>query len=413
MGRSGSDGSRRSSGSGAKTLLVRCKCGGAGRRASGIRRLRVGPVASYDYLVVGAGFAGSTVAERLAEEGGKRVLVIDRRRHLGGNAYDCLNDAGIRIHRYGPHVFHTNSLKVFRYLSRFTSWRKYEHRVLACVGGQLVPFPINQTTIERVFGLSGDRVQEFLEQQRVVVEHCRSAEDVVLAAAGRELCDMFFRDYSRKQWGRELRDLAPGVTSRIPIRTDTEDRYFTDRYQYMPLDGYGAMFERMLSHRKIAVELGCGFGDLSSSARWGRTVFTGCIDEYFEYRYGALAYRSIEFRFKTVDRAVFQPVAVVNYPGAEEYTRVTEYKHLTAQRHPRTTISYEYPVECERSGTGEPYYPVLTEETAERRGKYLALAAKEPHVHFVGRLGSYRYLNMDQAVSQALVLAERLLNGAE
>lgn len=361
----------------------------------------------YDVLVVGAGFAGAVMAERLAADGGKRVLVIDRRPHVAGNAYDRTDDAGILIHQYGPHIFHTNSDDVFAYLSRFTEWRPYEHRVLAAVGAQLVPMPINRTTLNLLYGagLESDADAEaFLAARAEPVADIRNAADMVVARVGRELYETFFRDYTAKQWGIDPSELDKSVTARVPTRTSTDDRYFTDRHQAMPRHGYTRMFERMLSHPRIEVRLGVDFADIREAVDFDLLVFTGPIDEYFGYRHGRLPYRSLEFRHETHDREWVQGVGVVNYPAADTpYTRITEYKHLTGQAAPVTSISYEYP-----SASGDPYYPIPRPENQALFKRYEALALAEPGVVFVGRLATYRYYNMDQVVGQALAAYRRL-----
>ena len=360
----------------------------------------------YDVLVVGAGFAGSVIAERLATSMGQRVLVVDRRPHIGGNAYDHLNDAGLLVHRYGPHIFHTNSRMVFDYLSRFTQWRPYEHRVLAQVGADLLPIPINRTTVNRFFGLdlAQDRVDAFLATQAEAVGEIRTSEDVVVSRVGRPLYEAFFRGYTRKQWGVDPCELDKSVTARVPVRTNDDDRYFGDTFQAMPLHGYTAMFERMLSHPNITVELDVDYQDVQSAVEYDHLVFTGPVDEYFGHRFGKLPYRSLRFDHRTLDVERFQPVAVVNYPSTDvPYTRVTEYKQLTGQIHRQTAITYEYP-----SAEGDPYYPIPRPENAALYARYEALGDATPGVSFIGRLGTYRYYNMDQVVGQALSLFARL-----
>ena len=362
--------------------------------------------AVFDYLIVGAGFAGSVLAERLAAGLDKRVLLIDRRPHIGGNAYDHYDDAGVLIHRYGPHIFHTNSQPVADYLSRFTKWRPYEHRVLAHVDGQLVPIPINRTTVNRLYGLDLDEagVAAFLKGRAEPVADVRTSEDVVVGAVGRELYEKFFRGYTRKQWGLDPSDLDKAVTARVPTRTNDDDRYFGDSFQNMPLHGFTRMFENMLDHPNITIRLGADFRDVTRDVRYRNLVFTGPVDEYFGHRFGKLPYRSLTFRHETVDREWFQPVAVVNYPGEEvPHTRITEYKHLTGQTNPRTSLTYEYP-----SAEGDPYYPIPRAENAALYRKYQELADATPNVHFVGRLATYRYYNMDQVVAQALALYTRI-----
>jgi UDP-galactopyranose mutase len=364
----------------------------------------------YDALVVGAGFAGAVMAERLAAAG-QQVLVVDRRPHVAGNAYDHIDAAGIQIHAYGPHIFHTNSAAVFDYLSRFTRWHPYEHRVLAQVGDRLVPMPINRTTLNALYGLdlgSDEAAEAFLASRAEPVAQIRTSEDVVINAIGRELYELFFRGYTRKQWGCDPSELDRSVTARVPTRTSTDDRYFTDAFQAMPADGYTAMFETMLDHPNIRVETGVEYRDVARTVSHDRLVFTGPIDEFFDHRFGPLPYRSLRFRHETVDQETFQPVATINYPNeATPWTRITEYKHLTGQRHPRTSVTYEYP-----SDTGDPYYPIPRPENQALFKRYEALAAARPDVTFVGRLATYRYYNMDQVTGQALATARRLLTPA-
>jgi UDP-galactopyranose mutase len=363
--------------------------------------------AGFDCLIVGAGFAGSVLAERLAAGSGQRVLLIDRRPHIGGNAFDHYNDHGILVHRYGPHIFHTNAPHVAIYLSRFTRWRPYEHRVLAQVDGMLVPIPINLTTINRLYGLSfaPAEVEAFLAARAEPVDAIRTSEDVVVSKVGRELYEKFFRGYTRKQWGMDPSELDKAVTSRVPTRTSTDDRYFGDSFQNMPLHGYSRMFENMLDHRNIKVMLNVDFREIEHEVRYDRLIYTGPIDEFFDYRFGRLPYRSLRFRHETLDQELFQPVAVVNYPSEEvAHTRITEYKHLTGQKHVKTSITYEYP-----AAEGDPYYPVPRAENAALFRKYQALADVTPDVTFVGRLASYRYYNMDQVVAQALSAYARMV----
>ena len=361
----------------------------------------------FDTLVVGAGFAGSVIAERLAADSGQRVLVVDRRPHVGGNAFDELDSAGVLIHRYGPHIFHTNSAEVFDYLSRFTDWRPYEHRVLADLGEKVVPMPINRTTLNALFGLSLSDDAEaaaFLASRAEPVTEIRTSEDVVVSAIGRELYETFFRGYTRKQWGLDPSELDKSVTARVPTRTSTDDRYFSDRFQAMPARGYTRMFEAMLDHPGITVRTGVEYRDIIDSVDVDHVVFTGPIDEYFDFRFGKLPYRSLEFRHETHDTPLFQPVAVVNYPDeAVPHTRITEYKHLTGQRHPKTSITYEFPSE-----RGDPYYPIPRPENQALFKRYEALADAQDGVTFVGRLATYRYYNMDQVVGQALATYRRM-----
>lgn len=356
----------------------------------------------YDYLIVGAGFAGSVIAERLAEGLGRHVLLIDRRDHIAGNAYDHYDAAGVLVHRYGPHIFHTNAQRIVDYLSRFTEWRPYEHRVLARVDGQLVPIPINLSTLNALYGLSMNSVEaeQFLAERAEPVATIRTSEDVVVNQIGRELYEKFFRGYTRKQWGLDPSALDKSVTSRVPTRTNEDDRYFTDTFQIMPLHGYTQMFERMLDHPRIDLLLSTDFKHVRDAVKYRHVIYCGPIDEYFDFQLGRLPYRSLRFEHQTLEQERYQPVAVVNFPDPEvPYTRITEYKHLTGQTHPSTSISYEFP--CD---DGDPYYPVPRPENAELYKRYRALAEQTPNVTFLGRLGTYKYYNMDQVVGQALAL---------
>lgn len=356
-------------------------------------------------LVVGAGFAGSVVARELADHGHK-VLVIDKREHLAGNAYDCHDEKGVLVHRYGPHIFHTNSERIVRWLSRFTAWRFYEHRVLAEVDAVLYPIPVNRQTINSLYGLdlSEEETQQFLEKVRIDKPVIQTSEDVVLASVGGDLCDKFFRGYTRKQWGLELAQLSAGVASRIPVRTNSDDRYFTDTYQFMPLDGYTRMFERILAHPNITTRFGVSFADIEDKDAFKHIVYSGTVDEYYGYCYGKLPYRSLAFEHKHFEQAEpFQPVGTVNYPNTQEYTRITEFKHLTGQACEGTSVVYEYP-----QAEGEPYYPIPRAENEALYKQYKQRAEQETRVSFVGRLAQYRYYNMDQVVATALKTAEHL-----
>jgi len=365
----------------------------------------------YDYLVVGAGLAGATLAERLANELEARVLVIDKREHLAGNCYDPVTDDGLQYHRYGPHIFHTNSSAVVAYLSRFTSWRPYEHRVLARVRDQLLPIPINRTTINRLYGLDLDEAgaAAFLAARAIPAARIANSEDAIVSRVGRELYELFFRDYTRKQWGLDPAQLDASVCGRIPTRTSDDDRYFTDSFQAMPADGYAAMVERMLAHPRIDLALGVDYRAAADRVKFERIIFTGPIDEFFDHRYGRLPYRSLRFEFETFDRDRVQETACINEPGADvPYTRTTEYKHLTGQTHAKTLISREYP-----SAEGDPYYPIPMPESRALYERYRRLAARERRVTFVGRLAEYRYYNMDQAVASALTTFAQLAGPSE
>jgi UDP-galactopyranose mutase len=359
----------------------------------------------FDYLIVGAGLAGSVLAERLASQRNKKVLIVEKRAHIGGNAYDHYNNDGILVHKYGPHIFHTNSLQVFEYLSQFTEWRPYQHRVLASVDRQLVPIPINLDTINTLYGMNLNSIQleQFFASVAERKKRILTSEDVVVSKVGRELYEKFFRNYTRKQWGLDPSELDATVTARVPTRTNQDYRYFTDKYQAMPLHGYTQMFEKMLRHENIKVMLNTDYREVEKWILYREMIYTGPIDEYFDCRFGRLPYRSLEFEFKTVNTPVALPAPVVNYPNDYEYTRVTEFKYLTGQEHAKTSLMYEYP--C---GNGDPYYPVPRPENSERYKKYKALADETPTVHFVGRLATYKYYNMDQVVAQAFTVFNKI-----
>jgi UDP-galactopyranose mutase len=359
-----------------------------------------------DILVVGAGFSGAVTAERLAAHG-RRVLVIDRRPHIGGNAFDTFDAHGVRIHPYGPHIFHTNALRIAEYLSQFTDWRPYAHRVLASVDGQLVPFPINIDTVNQVYGLHLDEatIADFYAQVREPVGRIHTSEDVVINAVGRDLYEKFFRGYTRKQWGLDPSQLSASVTARIPVRSNHDDRYFTDTFQYMPAEGYTRLFERLLDQPGINVETGVDYFSVRHQIRARHVVYTGPIDAYFDYCYGRLPYRSIRFEHEHLaGTRQYQSVGTVNYPNDQDFTRITEFKHLTGQAHSGTSLVREYP--C---WEGDPYYPVPRPENEQLFKQYEALARQEAEVTFVGRLAQYRYYNMDQCVGAALKAAARIL----
>ena len=359
-----------------------------------------------DFLIVGAGFAGSVCARQLADAG-KRVIIIDKRPHIAGNAFDRLDRNGILIHLYGPHIFHTNSKRIFEYLSRFTTWRFYEHRVLAQVDGDLYPIPVNRTTINRLYGLqlNEKEVADYLENVSENIDPIKTSEDVVLNGVGRDLCDKFFRGYTRKQWNLELSELSAGVAARIPVRSNDDDRYFTDQFQFMPADGYTKMFERLLDHPNIEIQLGVDFFQKRDSYNYNRLVFTGPIDAYFDQRFGKLPYRSLIFKHEhCAEQEQYQRVGTVNYPNDHSYTRITEFKHLTGQSHTGTSIVREYPTK-----DGDPYYPIPNPANEALYKQYEALAQQESRVTFVGRLAGYRYYNMDQVVGSALKAAGKLI----
>jgi UDP-galactopyranose mutase len=345
------------------------------------------------------------LAERLARGSNKKVLIIDKRPHIAGNAYDHYNDEGILVHKYGPHIFHTNSKEVFEYLSRFTEWRSYQHRVLAWVDGMHLPIPINLDTINKLYGLNltSFQVEEFFASVAEKRDDIKTSEDVVVARVGRELYEKFFRNYTRKQWDLDPAELDASVTARVPTRTNRDDRYFTDSYQAMPKNGFTRMFENLLDHPNIKIMLNTDYREIEKEIPYRQMIFTGPVDEYFNYRFGKLPYRSLHFKHETHDQVQYQPAPVVNYPNENLYTRITEFKYLTGQEHPKTSIVYEFP-----RAEGDPYYPIPRKENADLYAKYKALADQTEGVHFVGRLATYKYYNMDQVVAQALTVYSKI-----
>lgn len=362
-----------------------------------------------DYLVVGLGFAGAVLAERLAAAG-KKVIAIDQRDHLGGNSFDQPGADGILVHQYGPHIFHTNSRVVWEYLARFTDWQPYEHRVKAQVAGRLVTLPVNLNTVDELFDhreaneITSALIGRFGAGQRVPILELRRATEPLIRQLADRVYDQLFLHYTVKQWGMTPEEISPQVTARVPVWTDRDDRYFRDAFQGMPAAGYGELFRRLLDRPNLEVRLKTPFKAVKEKVSWKKLIYTGPIDEFFSYCFGRLPYRSLEFKPETVNQEFFQPVAVVNYPGPEPFTRITEFKRLTGQKAPRTVITREYP----KAFTGEgdiPYYPVPLKENHDRFFQYEEIAAKQPEVHFLGRLGQYRYINMDEAVAQSLQLS--------
>ncbi len=363
---------------------------------------------TWDYLIAGAGFAGSVLAERLASQCGATCLVVDRRNHIGGNAHDCYNAAGVLVHPYGPHYFRTNSDRIVEYLSQFTEWQPTEYKILSWTAGRYWQFPINLNTFEQILGRSStsEEMQRTLEEWRLPIENPANSEELILSQVGVRLYEMFFKNYTRKQWRRDPRELDASVCGRIPIRTNRDDRYLSEKFQALPLKGYTAMFEKMLSHPKIELQLGTDFRTISSEVKWRHLVFTGAIDEYFEHCFGPLPYRSLRFEPETLQQEYFQPAMQVNYPNDHDFTRIVEIKRATRQQIPVTTIVREYP---EDFGPGrEPYYPIPAPAARALYSLYAERAQAERNVSFIGRLASYRYYNMDQIVGMALAEFERL-----
>jgi len=363
---------------------------------------------TWDYLIVGAGFSGAVLAERLASQRGARCLVVDRRRHIAGNAYDSTDAAGVLLHRYGPHYFRTNSDRVREYLSQFTEWHPVNYNVLSHTQGQYWQFPINLNTFEQFIGRpsTSEEMERTLAEWRVPIASPRNSEDVIVSQVGWKLYELFFQNYTRKQWRRDPRDLDPSVCGRIPIRTNRDSRYFEDRFQALPRDGYTAMFERILRHPNIEVQLGVDFRAARQDLRYRHLIYTGPVDEYFDCCEGALPWRSLRFEMETLPQEYFQPAMQVNYPNDHDFTRIVEIKHATGQKLPATTIVREYPQDYV-PGT-EPYYPVPAPDARALYARYAERAAAEKGVSFVGRLATYRYYNMDQCVAAALAEFDRL-----
>jgi UDP-galactopyranose mutase len=359
----------------------------------------------YDFLVVGAGFAGSVMAERIAAQLNKKVLVVEKRNHIGGNAYDDYDDNGILVHLYGPHLFHTNSEKVFQYLSQFTEWNFYEHRVLAKLGEEYYPIPINRTTVNKLYNMNlttDNEVKEFLDSKKERRNPINNSEDIVVNQVGYYIFEKFFKHYTKKQWNLEPKDLSPSVCGRIPVRFNTDDRYFTDKFQFMPKHGYTKMFKNMLNHKNIEVRLNTDFFDMISEEKYDFLIYTGPIDRFFNHEYGKLPYRSVRFEFQNYKKEKFQPAPQINHVDArDKLTRTVEYKQIIEQKADTTTISIEYP-----QVEGEPFYPIPTHSNLELYLKYKTKTYELKNVLFCGRLAEYQYYNMDQVVANCMKIFE-------
>lgn len=360
----------------------------------------------FKYVVVGAGLAGLTIAERITNELDEKVLLIEKRNHIGGNVYDSYNEEGILIHNYGPHIFHTNDVGVMEYLSRFTKWNDYWHRVLSYVDGNLVAMPISVETINKLYNLnlSCDEVEDFLRDKAVKVDEVKTSKDVAISKVGTDIYEKMFENYTKKQWGVDPAELDTSVISRIPVRTNRDTRYFADTYQGMPKHGYTKLCENMIKNKNTKVMLNTDYKEVIDNIEYEKLIYTGPTDYFYDYKYGKLAYRSIKFEFETYDTESFQEASVVNYPNDYDFTRITEFKKLTSQKHSKTTILKEYP-----SAEGEPYYPFPTKEHKEHFAKYEEEMKGETNVIFLGRLAQYRYYNMDAVVRSALDAFEELI----
>jgi len=359
----------------------------------------------YEYVIVGAGIAGLTMAERIANVLNKKVLVIEKRNHIGGNIFDSYNEDGILIHNYGPHIFHTNDKGVYDYLSQFTAWRDFWHRVLTCVDGNMIPMPITLETINQLYNtnFTGEEMEAFLKERAEDIPEVKTSKDVVLSKAGEEIYQKFFENYTKKQWGLDPALIDTAVISRIPVRFNRDTRYFADKYQGMPKHGYTKMCEAMVANPNIKLLLNTDYKEVIDDIEYDKLIYTGPTDYFYDYKYGKMAYRSLDFVFETYDEEEYQPAPVVNYPNDYDYTRITEFKKLTGQKHAKTTIMKEFP-----KSEGEPYYPYPTKEYKEQFAKYREEMDKETKVFFLGRLAEYRYYNIDAVVRSALDLFERI-----
>lgn len=360
----------------------------------------------FDYLVVGCGFAGSVCARILAERN-KRVLIIDRRNHIGGNAYDYYNNSGIMVHKYGPHIFHTENKRVWDFVSRFTSWRKYQHRVLSYVDGRMLPFPINVDTVNMLYGTHFDslNIAEFYRSLADDSMDIKNSRDMIVSKVGEELYEKFFRGYTKKQWDLYSEELDSEVTARIPIRFSRDDRYFTNKYQGIPEYGYTRLFENMLDHKNISIMLNTDYSEIKDEINYKNLIYTGPIDHFFNYCFGNLHYRSLEFIQETYNVEYYQKAGTVNYPNDYDFTRITEYKYFTGQKAPVTTVVKEY-----SRAEGEPYYPIPRKENKDLYKKYEKKAEELDNTYFIGRLANYRYFNMDAVVHEALVLMDKIVH---
>jgi UDP-galactopyranose mutase len=362
----------------------------------------------FDYLIVGAGFSGSVLAERLASQHNKKVLVVDKRNHIGGNAYDYYNEHGILVHKYGPHWFHTNDKRVFDYLSKFTEWRFHYHRVRSYVDGILVPIPINRDTLALIYGLdakSPKAVQDYYDSVKADIPNPANAEEMVISQVGTELYNKFFKGYTLKQWDIHPKDLAASVTARIPVRTNRDDRYFSDTYQGIPKHGYTVLFQNMLNHPNISVMLQTDYRSIMNEVPYKKMIYTGAIDSFFDYKFGKLPYRSLRFEHETFKQEFYQSHQQVNYPNEYDFTRIVEWKHATGQKSHLTTITREYSLAAD--GDMEKYYPIPRDVNHELFKRYKEEADQLDNVLFCGRLADYKYYNMDQVIARALIIAEK------
>jgi UDP-galactopyranose mutase len=362
-----------------------------------------------DIIIIGAGISGSVLAERYANLG-KKVLVLEKRDHIAGNCYDYYNDDGILVSKYGAHLFHTNYEDVWEYVNRFSKWYFYEHKVLGKIDGKLVPIPVNITTVNELLGLNiknEAEMKKWLDENQVHNENPKDGREAAMARVGKVLYEKIFKNYTKKQWDKYPEELDASVLNRIPVRADFDDRYFSDKYQYLPEGGYTQMFKKILAHPNITVKLNTDFFDIRDELKnYQKLFYTGPIDQFFDFKFSLkekLEYRSIRFVHETHDQEFYQSNSVINYPNEEEFTRIVEYKYITGQKHPKTTIVKEYTTD-----EGEPYYPVPNPRNQAIYEKYQTEAKKLVDIYFVGRLANYKYFNMDQAFKNALDLFSEL-----
>jgi len=384
----------------------------------------------YDCLVAGSGFAGTVAARELAERGGKKVLLVEKRSHIGGNSYDELDEAGILIHKYGPHIFHTNQERVYTYLSRFTEWRGYQHEVAGNVYGKLIPVPFNLNSLHMVYdNEKADRLEKMLvdtygTEKKVTILELRKNENPELAELADYVYKNVFQYYTQKQWGLSPDQIDPAVTARVPVFISRDNRYFQDAYQGIPLNGYTPLFEKMLDHPNIDIVLNTDIKDvlafdgdsilLRGMPFEGIVIYSGAADELFDYKFGQLPYRTLDFRFETYDMEWFQKYGTVNYTVDQEYTRITEFKYLTGQiNRDKTTIMKEYPHSYTGAEGEIPYYSINNPENDGLYEKYRELTERFQDFHLLGRLAEYKYYNMDAIVLRALQLADSLINKEE
>lgn len=365
----------------------------------------------YDYLIVGAGFSGCVLAERIATQLGKKCLIVEKRNHIGGNCYDYYDDSGILIHKYGPHIFHTQMKKVWDYLSQFTDWIDYEHKVKAVIDGKEVPVPFNFNSIEQAFDSNYAQKlitllkEKYGEGVKIPILTLRKTDNLELKELAEYIYKYIFLGYNIKQWNMKPEELDPSVSGRVPVFLSRDDRYFQDKYQAIPNNGYTKLFQKMVDNKNIHIQLQTDYKDILDSVNFNKMIYTGHIDYFYDFKLGRLPYRTLDFDFQTIDKKFYQSNAQINYPNDHDYTRITEFKHLTKQEHNKTTIAFEYPKDY-IFGENDPYYPIPKEDNLALFSKYKELAEQEKNVYFVGRLADYKYYNMDQTVGVALQLFE-------